>query len=193
MKTLSKFALLACLLSFVACASTNQNSSINQTSSADQEYMDFFKKYESLGHAFDPAVADMYSDKAMIHAIRKLPDGVEQSMKMNGTKWKEMIVSTMEISKQRGDRSDFSNVSVSMEGDVAKIKASRYSATKCFSDEKYYMRVKKQSDGTLKIVEEFVESPMESSCKTTKKNDLELFLKGAVAVANKTLVRRRHD
>jgi len=186
MKIISKIALLACLLSLVACASTNQKSAVDQTSSADQEYMDFFKEYESRGHAFDASVADMYSDEAVVRATRKLPDGVEQTTKIEGHKWKEMIVSTMEISKQRGDKSDFSNISVSMDGDVAKIKASRYSSTKCFMDEKYYMRVEKQSDGTLKIIEEYVESPLESSCKTALKDDVELFLKGVVEIANES-------
>ena len=197
MKILSKIALLVCLVSFVACASTNQNSSTDQTSSVDQtspadqtssankEYMDFFKQYESLGHAFDASVADMYSDKAVVRAIQKMPDGMEQTTKVDGHKWKEMITSTMEISKQRGDKSEFSNISVSMDGDVAKITASRYSTIKCFMDEKYYMRVEKQSDGTLKIIEEYVEIPVETSCKTAIKDDVELFLKGVVAVANK--------
>ena len=147
--------------------------------------MDFFKQYESLGHAFDPTVADMYSDAATIHTIRKMPDGVEQTLKMDGSKWKELIISTMEISQKRGDKNEFSNIAIAMDGDVAKITASRYSTIKCFTDDKYYMRVKKQSDGVLRIIEEFSETTLESSCKTTKKDDLELFLKSVVKVANK--------
>ena len=147
--------------------------------------MDFFKQYESLGHAFDPTVADMYSDAATIHTIRKMPNGVEQTLKMDGSKWKELIISTMEISQKRGDKNEFSNIAIAMHGDVAKITASRYSTIKCFTDDKYYMRVKKQSDGVLRIIEEFSETTLESSCKTTKKDDLELFLKSVVKVANK--------
>ena len=185
MKFVSKIALLGCLLSFVACASTGQKQVTDQQQATNQKYMDFFKQYESLSHAFDPTVADMYSDEAMIHTIRKTPDGVERTLKMDGSKWKELIISTMEISQKRGDKSEFSNIAVSMDGDVAKITASRYSTIKCFTDDKYYMRVKKQSDGVLRIIEEFSETRLESSCKTTKKDDLELFLKGVVKVTNK--------
>ena len=76
MKFVSKIALLVCLLSFVACASTGQKQVTGQQQATNQKYMDFFKQYESLSHAFDPTVADMYSDEAMIHTIRKTPDGV---------------------------------------------------------------------------------------------------------------------
>lgn len=185
MKIVSKIALLVCLLSFVACASTGQKQATDQQQATNQKYMDFFKQYESLGHAFDPTVADMYSDEATIHTIRKTPDGVEQTLKMDGSKWKELIISTMEISQKRGDKNEFSNIAVAMDGDVAKIMASRYSTIKCFTDDRYYMRVKKQSDGVLRIIEEFSETPLESSCRTTKKDDLELFLKHVVKVANK--------
>ncbi len=191
MKIVSKIALLVCLLAFVACASTgqkqatDQQQATNQEPATNQKYLDFFKQYESLGHAFDPTVVDMYSDEATIHTIRKTPDGVEQTLKMDGSKWKELIISTMEISQKRGDKNEFSNIAVAMDGDVAKITASRYSTIKCFTDDKYYMRVKKQSDGVLRIIEEFSETPLESSCKTTKKDDLELFLKHVVKVANK--------
>ena len=196
MKIVSKIVLLVCLLAFAACASTGQNGQqatkatdqkqvTDQKSAANQKYMDFFKKYESLGNAFDPMVADMYSDEATIHAIRKMPNGVEQTLKIDGSKWKELIISTMEIGQKRGDKSEFSNITVAMDGDVAKITASRYSTIKCFTDDKYYMRVKKQSDGVFRIIEEFSETRLESSCKTTKKDDLELFLKGVVKVTNK--------
>jgi hypothetical protein len=162
-----------------------QNQATDPQQASNQKYMNFFKQYESLSIAYDPTVANMYSDDAKIHAIRIMPDGVEQTIKMDGSKWKELITSTMEISQKRGDKSEFSNIVVAMDGDVAKIKASRYSSIKCFTDDKYYMRVKKQSDGVLRIIEEFAETPLESSCKTTKKDDLELFLKGVVKVANK--------
>lgn len=165
-----KIALLVCLLSFIACASTGQRQATNQ------KYMDFFKKYVSLSHAFDPMVADMYSDEATIHAIIKMQDGVEQTLKINGSKWKELVVSSRKIRQKLGDKDEFSNIAIAIDGDIAKITATRYSTIKCFMDDKYYMRVKTQRDGVLRIIEEFAETAVESNCKTTEKDDLEIFI-----------------
>lgn len=185
MNIISRVAFLMCLLSFAACASIGQKQAEDPQQATHQKYLDFFKRYESLSNAFDPTVADMYSDDANLHTLRKLPDGTEQTFKMDGAKWKELVKDTMEISQKRGDKNEFSDITVTLDGDVAKIKATRYSIIKCFTDNQYYMRVKKQSDGVLRIIEEFAETTLKSSCKTVKEEDLELFLKGVVKVANK--------
>ncbi len=153
----------------------------------EKQYMDFFKKYESLGQAYDASVSELYSDKAVLRALRKMPDGKNRILQMDGSKWKSAIKDTMEIAKQRGDQSEFSNISVSVDGNRAKISASRYSTIKCFTDNKYYMQVEEQSDGTLQIIEEFFESPVESSCKNMANNDLDLVLQGAAKFLNKQL------
>jgi len=175
MKTFIGIVFFLFLLPFTANAAT------------EKQYIDFFKKYESLGQAYDASVSELYSDKAVLRALRKMPDGKNRILQMDGSKWKSAIKDTMEIAKQRGDQSEFSNISVSVDGNKAKISASRYSTIKCFTDNKYYMQVEEQSDGTLQIIEESMESPMESSCKNTANNDLDLVLQGAAKMLNKQL------
>lgn len=161
-------------------------SSVCQASD-DSDYLKFFEKYQTLGGNFDTAIVDLYSDAAEIKAIRKMPDGVEQTIKIEGKKWKQMLIDSMELGKQRGDRSEFSMIEVIVQKNRAKITANRYATVKCFNDIKYYMVVEKGVNEELKIVEEFMESPLQSACTNTPKNDISLVLQGSVKMINKQL------
>jgi hypothetical protein len=161
-------------------------SSVAQASD-ESDYLKFFEKYQALGGNFDTAVVELYSDTAEIKAIRKMPDGIEQAMKVEGKKWKQMIIDSMEIGKQRGDRSEFSKVKVIVQKNRAKITANRYTTIKCFNDTQYYMIIEKQDNEDLKIVEEFMESPLQSACTNMPKNDISLVLQGSVKMINKQL------
>ena len=97
--------------------------SVSVKASQESDYLKFFKDYQSLGDNFDTAVIQLYSDDANIIVVRKMPDGVERTLKIDGLKWKQMIADTMEIAKQRGDKSEFSDIKVVVEKDKAKITA----------------------------------------------------------------------
>jgi len=151
--------------------------------STPKEYLDFFKKYELLGDTFDHAVADMYSDEAKVSILTVL-EGSESTTKMNGKKVKKMIHDQMELVKKADSTSDFSNISVEIEGNKATIKATRYSTFKCFTDNKYYMVVEKQSDGTLQIIEEFMEEPIKTHCKEMSEKNLGILLESMALEVN---------
>ena len=137
---------------------------VNATQKSD--YLKFFNNYQKLGNSYDVAVAELYSDDAKVVAVRKMQDGIEQ---------------------KRGDKSEFKNIHISSENDKAKITASRYSTEKCFHDNHYYMVVGKGKNGELQIIEEHMESPVQTNCKTKPKNDLSLVLQGSVKMINKQL------
>lgn len=151
------------------------------------KYRSFFEHYQQLESNFDTAISNLYADEAKITAIRKFPDGVEQKMTVPGIQWKQIVVDSMEIAKKRDDRSEFSNIAVHLNAEGAKITASRYAISKCFTDHNYYMVVQSTDSGQLQIIEEFIESPSVSNCKDTSTNDLSLVLQGAAALANKQL------
>ncbi len=153
----------------------------------ESDYFKFFEKYQTLGDSFDTSVVNLYADDAEITSIRKMPDGIEQLMKIEGRKWKEMIVDTMDIGKQRGDTSRFTDIKIAIDSDRAKISANRYATIKCFDDKNYYMVVEERANNELRIVEEFYETPIQSKCISTPKNDLSLLLKATVKVVNKQL------
>jgi hypothetical protein len=169
----------------IACITLSACS--NAYAAEPPEYLDFFKKYQVLGDSFDPSVTQLYSDDAVILAFRDTGDGVEQTLKMDGKKWKELLTDSMKLAEQRGDRSEFSDIAVHVENNRAKITANRYSTIKCFHDKKYYMVIAEKGDGTMEIVEEAMESPAQSYCENGAKNDLALVLQGAVSMLNKQL------
>ena len=151
--------------------------------STQKEYLDFFAKYELLGDTFDHAVADMYSDEAEVSVLRVL-EGTESTTKMNGKKIKKMIHEQMELIKKADSKNDFSNIQVEIEGNKATLKATRYSTFKCFTDNKYFMVVEKQVDGTLQIIEEFMEDSIKTHCKGMSEKQLAVMLESIALESN---------
>ena len=124
----------------------------------------FFENYVALGHAFDPSVAELYSDTAKITANRVYPTGQKQSMELSGAQWKALIVKAMPIAEERNDKNEYSEIKVSEESGTYRISAKRYSLLKCYTDSDYFIVITKGSDGEFEIIEEQSNSQSESSC-----------------------------
>jgi hypothetical protein len=89
-----------------------------------------FGRYVALGDGFDPAVADLYVDEARIIATRIYPDGRERLMEMPGSRYKAILHKIMPLAKLRDDRSAYTKVTYTVEGDRVRIDARRYSVLK---------------------------------------------------------------
>jgi len=134
------------------------------------EYLAFFNEYQRLISEFDVSVNKMYADDAKIMGARKKPDGTEESMTIDGVRWKTIILASMERAKKLGDRSEYSQVAIDVNGDEARISANRYSHLDCFHDKRFYIVVKAIGDNQLQIVEQFMETPAQSSCEESTAN-----------------------
>jgi hypothetical protein len=132
--------------------------------SLEQDAKDFLARFGELGDAYDPAIADLYTDDAVVKAFRRYPHGLERAVEMPGVAWKEMIQRFMPLAKAQNDRSEFREPEFEVDGDRVRIKADRYSFRKCYLDTGYYMIVQKQPDGSLRIVEEYSETQPQSDC-----------------------------
>jgi len=157
--------------------------------SADKvEYVEFFEQYQRLSAEYDVAITDMYADDAKVIGARKKSDGSEESMTIDGVRWKSIIMGSLERAKQVGDRSEYSEIDVEVDGELeqARISATRYSVFNCFTDNRFYMVVKTTANGQLKIVEQFMESPIKSGCENSEP-DLSEFLQSTVEMINKQL------
>lgn len=131
---------------------------------ASDEPLELFDSYIQLGESFDPDVANLYSDDALVHAYRVYPHGLERNMELTGAQWKELMSRVMPIAKAQNDKSTFSNIAVTEIEGGYKIKADRYSVRKCYTDTGYYMIVKPTENGSLKIFEEYMETKPLPSC-----------------------------
>jgi len=117
-----------------------------------------FERYVTLERAFDPALADLYADSATVRNLRRYPTGQAREMKLEGAKYKALIVVSLPMARERGDLSVYTDVAyeVLATGEVA-ITATRYSELKEYSSP-LALRIAPQEDGVWRIVEETGES-----------------------------------
>ncbi len=150
------------------------------------EFVQFFDRYQRLSSEFDTSVSKLYTDDAKIIGVRKKQDGTEEKMIIDGSRWKTIIVTSMENAKQHGDHSEYSNVAFEVENGQAKITATRYSTLSCFTDHRFYMVVKNSNDDQLQIIEQFMVTPAKSNCEDSG-TDLPDFLQSTVKIINEQL------
>lgn len=105
-----------------------------------------FARHNELSQAYDPTVADLFSDDAGFVVVR---DG--ETLDMSIDQFRAVVVDTMETAEQTGDRSTFKRVKVKRDGTGFVITARRYSHLKCYTDRDFSMRVEER-DGELRIV-----------------------------------------
>src|SRR6476661_7361879 len=103
--------LFALVLSAVSVAGT----------APEQEAKDFFARYVELGTAYDPAVADLYSDEAAIRVFRRYPHGLERAMEIPGVQWKALVRKVMPLATAQNDRSDYKDARFEVTSGKVKI------------------------------------------------------------------------
>jgi hypothetical protein len=92
-----------------------------------------FKKYIDLEHAFDPAVADLYSDDAVIKNKRTYPTGQVREVTFPAPQYKELVRQAMPLAKKVGDTSTYSDCKYSAEAERVRVTCTRYSERKKYS------------------------------------------------------------
>lgn len=92
-----------------------------------------FEQYVALGQAFDPGVADLYADDAVIRNKRTYPTGEVREVTIPAPNYKALLRQAMPFARERGDRSKFSDVSYTPEGERVRIRASRFSELKRYT------------------------------------------------------------
>src|SRR3954470_17649193 len=87
----------------------------------------FFQHYVELEHAFDPAIADLYSDQAVIKNTQYTVDGKVVPLTKPVAKYKQVLRDYMKTkARQIGDVSNYSNDTYTQEGNRVRIKVTRY-------------------------------------------------------------------
>jgi ketosteroid isomerase-like protein len=116
-----------------------------------------FKRYVELANGFDPAVADLYSDDAVIKNKRTYPTGNVRELSMPAPQYKALIRQAMPLAKARGDRSTFTDCKYEEAGEQVRITCSRYSEMKKYTSP-LTLVVGPQTGGGWLIFEELSES-----------------------------------
>ncbi len=118
---------------------------------------DLFSRYQSLGRAFDPTVADLYSDDATITNRRTYPTGEVREISLPAEQYKELLRTAMPLAKTRGDTNTYSDIVYTVEGSNVRVAATRFSDLKKYSS-KLTLVVGPDSSGNWQILEEHSES-----------------------------------
>ncbi|WP_426339898.1 hypothetical protein ACN9MZ_27090 [Pseudoduganella sp. S-14] len=121
------------------------------------EARSLFQQYSSLEAAFNPAVADLYADDALIKNKRTYPTGQTREVAIPAVQYKALVRSAMPLAKTKGDYSTYSQVSYSDEGRGVRIKATRYAVLKKY-ESPLALLVAPDASGKWLIREEISES-----------------------------------
>lgn len=100
---------------------------------APKDAPELFASLQLGEKTYDPAVADLYCDNAVIRNTRRYPGGRVRLLEIPAEEYKALIKETMPLAKARGDISTYSNISYTIEGDNTRITATRYSQLKDYS------------------------------------------------------------
>lgn len=118
---------------------------------------DLFERYVKLEQAFDPAIANLYAEDAVIRNKRTSPTGEVRETTITTSQYKERARIAMPFAKARGDINGYSEISFTVEGDGVQITAQRYSERKK-SFTPLSIVVKPNTSGEWLIFEELTES-----------------------------------
>ena len=137
---------------------------MTSTTAADQrdqdrvaEAKELFARYTAFEQAFDPAIAELYSDQAEIWNRRTYPTGQTREMTMPAPQYKALMRTAMPLAKARGDVSTYSEVTYALEGGGVRIKADRFSELKKYHSPLSIL-VRLSASGRWLIYEELSES-----------------------------------
>ena len=142
----------------------------------EKEVTKFFNKYTERAKEFDESLIELYSDSAKVTTNRVNKDGTIQKMELDGVKYKQLLKSLLELAKKRGDLSEFSDISITVDSERAEIRANRYSKLKCTEDPEYRMVIVPNGKN-YSIIEEHTLTYAYSKCKNPNQLNLSNLLK----------------
>jgi hypothetical protein len=116
-----------------------------------------FARFVQLEQAYDPAVADLYADDAVISNRRAYPNGEVRQQTFPPQKYKQLIRQAIPLAKARGDRSTYSRCTYEPQGARVRITCYRYSELKNYTSP-YTLVVGPGRGGQWQILEERSES-----------------------------------
>ena len=128
----------------------------------------FFNNYVSSANNYSPAVAGMYSPNAKIIRQVVKPDGTTQDVTTNTSTYITQMKLGQAGAKLRNYKNNYSDIKVTDEGNGKyKISSLRQQTGESYKL-KTYMIVQKQSNGQWQIVEEMMQTKVQTFLKYAK-------------------------
>ena len=92
-----------------------------------------WNRYVALEAAFDPAVADLYSDDAVIRNRRTYPTGEVREATVPAAQYKVLVRTAIPIARARNDISRYSGCTYAAEGARVRVACARFSTLKNYT------------------------------------------------------------
>lgn len=92
-----------------------------------------WNRYVSLEAAFDPAVADLYSDDALIRNRRAYPTGEVREANVPAAQYKLLVRQAIPLAKATNDTSRYTGCTYAAEGARVRIICNRFSVLKDYT------------------------------------------------------------
>jgi len=92
-----------------------------------------WNRYVALEAAFDPAVADLYSDDAVIRNRRTYPTGEVREATVPAAQYKVLVRQAIPIAKAKSDLSRYSGCTYAAERERVRIVCTRFSVLKNYA------------------------------------------------------------
>jgi len=86
-----------------------------------------FMRYQALERSFDPALADLYADDAVIRVKRVYVNGVVRQLKVPAKLYKPALRQSAATAREQDDVNEYSGVRYRRDGERVRIDAQRYS------------------------------------------------------------------
>jgi hypothetical protein len=155
------FAVLASLAFalLVLCRIASATATVPSVGDPIAKAKELFQRYVELEHNFDPAQADLYSDKAVITNKRIMPDGKVVPLTVPALRYKKVIRDGMAAARRKGDIANYTGDTYTLEKGKVRINVVRYLALKKYSSP-MSMLVGPDASGKWLILEENSESHM---------------------------------
>jgi hypothetical protein len=116
-----------------------------------------WNRYVALEAAFDPAVADLYADDAVIRNRRTYPTGEVREATVPAAQYKALIRQAIPLAKAKNDLSRYSGCAYTAEGPRVRVACARFSTLKNYTSP-ISLLVGPGPDGAWLIFEESSES-----------------------------------
>jgi hypothetical protein len=98
-----------------------------------QAARELFGRYVALERGFDPALAQLYAEDAVIRNRRTYPSGEVRERTLTAAQLRQLIRLAMPIAKARGDSNSYSDCGYAAEARGVRITCQRFSRLKQYS------------------------------------------------------------
>ncbi len=169
----SRILVIACLLT-----------SSTALAGGKKDLLKTIEQFEELSNNHDPAVFACYADDAVLTSTGESPFTAEtQVITMTGAQIKANGAATMELARQKGEKTELVDMKVKPHEGGFLVSGTRRVLHKCYDDTTWTSHWKKGEDGQWRIVHETVTGHFFSQCEDapSKAEQVNVVLAGMLA------------